>query len=322
MSKKRALITGITGQDGSYLAEILLEKDYEVFGLIRHSANPNYWRINHIVDKLNLLDGDLADTTSLRSCIEESAPDEVYSLAAQSFVGLSWQQPILTAQVTGMGVLYLLEAVRSIRPSAKFYQASSSEMFGKVHEVPQTELTRFHPRSIYGVAKCFAHHATVNYRESYGMFAVGGILFNHESQRRGIEFVTRKITNGVARIKHGLDTELRLGNLDAKRDWGHAKDYMRAAWLMLQQDVPKDYVIATGNTVTVEEFCDKAFSRAGLDYREFVKVDAKFVRPAEVDLLLGDSSLARKELGWVPEYSLDDLINEMVDADLDAVSRL
>lgn len=319
MTKKKALITGITGQDGSYLAELLLEKDYEVFGLVRHSANPNYWRINHLLEKITLIDGDLTDSSSIAKAIAKSMPDELYNLAAQSFVGLSWSQPLLTTEVTGVSVLHILEAIKTIKPDCKLYQASSSEMFGKVQEVPQTETTRFYPRSIYGAAKAYAHHAVVNYRESYNMFAVGGILFNHESPRRGIEFVTRKITDGVAKIHYGTQTELRLGNLDSKRDWGHAKDYVEAAWMMLQQSTPKDYVISTDEAHTVEEFCQIAFERVGLNYKDHVVTDPKYVRPAEVDLLLGDSSLARKELGWKPRISFKKIVDEMVDADLERV---
>lgn len=318
---KKALITGITGQDGSYMAEFLLDKGYTVFGMVRHSANPNYWRINHILDKITLIDGDLTDPSSITAAVSKVLPDEIFNLAAQSFVGLSWSQPLLTTEVTGVSVLYLLEAIRSVKPDCKLYQASSSEMFGKVTEVPQTENTKFHPRSPYGTAKAFAHHSVVNYRESYNMFAVGGILFNHESERRGIEFVTRKITDGVARVAYGLQKDLKLGNLDSKRDWGHAQDYVEAAWMMLQQPTAKDYVISTDETHTVEEFCKIAFDRVGLDYTTHVKIDPQFVRPAEVDLLLGNSSLARKELGWKPKVSFVELVHRMVDADMERVKN-
>lgn len=318
---KKALITGITGQDGSYLAELLLAEGYKVYGMVRHSANPNYWRISHILDKVILVDGDLTDPSSISSVIHKVMPDEFYNMAAQSFVGLSWSQPLLTTEVTGVSVLHILEAIRSIKPDCKFYQASSSEMFGKVHEVPQTEATKFHPRSPYGTAKAFAHHTTVNYRESYDMYAVGGILFNHESPRRGIEFVTRKITDAVAKISLGKQKELRLGNLDSKRDWGHAEDYVKAAWLMLQQPNPKDYVISMNETHTVEEFCQVAFSLVGLNYKDHVVIDPQFVRPAEVDLLLGDSTLARTELAWKPKYSFYDLVESMVKADVDRIKK-
>jgi GDPmannose 4,6-dehydratase len=316
---KKAIITGITGQDGSYLAELLLEKGYEVYGMVRHSSNPNYWRIKHLLGKIKLIDGDLTDPSSIASAISKVMPDEFFNMAAQSFVGLSWSQPLLTTEVTGVSVLHILESIRNIKPDCKFYQASSSEMFGKVHEVPQTENTKFHPRSPYGTAKAFAHHTVVNYRESYNMYAVGGILFNHESERRGIEFVTRKITDAVARISLGKQKELRLGNLDSKRDWGHAKDYVLAAWMMLQQKEPKDYVISTDQTHTVEEFCKIAFDVVGLNYKDYVVIDPAFVRPAEVDLLLGNSSLARKELGWTPKISFNELVESMVKADLERV---
>lgn len=319
--KKRALITGITGQDGSYLADLLLEKDYEVFGMVRHSANPNYWRIQHILDRITLLEGDLSDQASLNFVVNKSNPDEVYNLAGQSFVGLSWKQPMLTTDITGLGVLRLLEAIKQTGKPVKFYQASSSEMFGKVHEIPQRETTLLHPRSPYGTAKCFGHHTAINYRESYDMFNVSGILFNHESPRRGIEFVTRKITDGVARISLGTQSVLRLGNLDAKRDWGHAKDYMEAAWLMLQQPTPEDFVIATGETHSVEEFCALAFGRVGLDYHNHVVIDPEFVRPAEVDILLGDPMKARTLLQWTPKHSFQQLVEDMVDADLTRVKK-
>jgi len=315
------LITGITGQDGSYLAELLLEKGYEVFGLVRRSSHDALQRIRHILDRVTLVDADLTDSSSLDAAIREIQPQEVYNLAAQSFVPASWKQPILTADVTGVGAARLLEAIRKFKPDARFYQASSSEMFGKVVETPQKETTPFYPRSPYGVAKVYAHYLTVNYRESYGMFAVSGICFNHESPRRGLEFVTRKITHGVARIKAGLTEELRLGNLDARRDWGFAGDYVRAMWLMLQQDTPEDYVIATGETHTVREFVEIAFDEAGLDWKKYVVVDPQFLRPAEVDVLQGDASKARKKLGWVPEVSLEGLARLMVREDLGCVAR-
>ena len=313
---KKALITGITGQDGSYLAEILLDKGYKVYGMKRRSASDNFWRIEHLLTDVELVDGDLTDQSSLFKIIRATDPDEVYNLAAQSFVGLSWHQPVLTSEVTGIGVLKLLEACRDHNPKIKFYQASSSEMFGKVHETPQKETTLLHPRSPYGVAKCFGHYMAINYRESYDMFCVCGILFNHESERRGIEFVTRKITDGVAQIKNGKATELRLGNLDAKRDWGHARDYMEAAYLMMQHSTPETFVISTGETHTVREFCDIAFSHVGLNYKDYVVVDPKFYRPAEVQLLLGDASKAKKELGWEPNIPFKDLVTMMVDADM------
>jgi len=313
---KRALITGITGQDGSYLAELLLEKGYEVHGIVRRLSTPNLAYINHIKDKITLHDADLSDELSLINAVQKSKPDEVYNLAAQSFVATSWQQAVLTGDLTALSVTRMLEACRLVNPKIRFYQASSSEMFGKVVETPQKETTPFYPRSPYGVAKVYGHWITVNYRESYNMFCVSGILFNHESPRRGIEFVTRKITDGVARIKAGLQTKLHLGNLDAKRDWGFAKDYVKAMWLMLQQNEPDDYVIATGETHSVREFCEIAFARAGLDYREHVVVDEKFMRPAEVDLLLGDPTKAMKKMGWKPETSFKSLVELMVDEDL------
>jgi GDPmannose 4,6-dehydratase len=312
----RALITGITGQDGSYLAELLLEKDYEVFGMTRRASTENVERIAHLVDRINLVQGDLLDPPSLVSALQSAEPHEVYNLAAQSFVPTSWNQPVLTAEFTGIGVTRMLEAVRAVDPDIRFYQASSSEMFGKVREVPQNEQTPFYPRSPYGVAKTYGHYITVNYRESYGLYAVSGILFNHESPRRGLEFVTRKISDGVARIKLGLADELRLGNLDAERDWGYAADYVEAMWQMLQQDEPDDYVIATGETHSVQEFCDLAFAHVGLDAGEYVKTDPEFLRPAEVDHLVGDASKARAELGWAPRHSFRDLVELMVDADL------
>jgi len=318
----RALITGVTGQDGSYLAELLLEKGYEVFGMTRRASTENLGRIDHLLDKMTLIQGDLLDPHSLASALRESEPTEVYNLAAQSFVPTSWNQPVLTAEFTAVGVTRMLEAVRAVDPQIRFYQASSSEMFGKVREVPQTELTPFHPRSPYGVAKVYGHHITVNYRESYGLFAVSGILFNHESPRRGLEFVTRKITDGVARIKLGLTEELRLGNLDAKRDWGFAGDYVEAMWLMLQREEPVDYVVATGDEHSVREFTEIAFEHAGLNWERYVLTDPTYLRPAEVDHLVGDSSKARSELGWEPRVSFEQLIRMMVDADLERLAPL
>lgn len=318
---KRALITGVTGQDGSYLAELLLDKGYEVFGMVRRSSTERFERIDHLRDRIRLVHGDLLDGSSLGRVVEEARPDEIYNLAAQSFVPTSWQEPVLTAEFTGVGVTRLLEAVRSRRPEARFYQASSSEMFGKVRESPQTELTPFYPRSPYGVAKVFGHDITVNYRESYDLFAVSGILFNHESPRRGREFVTRKVTHAAASIKLGLQKELRIGNLEARRDWGFAGDYVRAMWLMLQQDEPADYVIATGESHTVGELIETAFAHAGLDWKEHTVQDERFMRPAEVDLLVGDASKARTELGWEPEVSFAELVQRMVDADLALLSR-
>ncbi|MGB2981958.1 MAG: GDP-mannose 4,6-dehydratase [Candidatus Zixiibacteriota bacterium] len=317
----KALITGITGQDGSYLAELLLEKGYEVFGMVRRSSTENFDRINHLRDRIQLRQADLLDQLSMVRLIEECRPDEIYNLAAQSFVPASWEQPMLTGEFNALGVTKLLEAIRQVDKRIKFYQASSSEMFGKVQEVPQNEKTPFYPRSPYGVAKVYAHWITVNYRESYRLFAVSGILFNHESPRRGLEFVSRKITDGAARIKLGKAKKLYLGNLDAKRDWGYAGDYVNAMWLMLQQKEPDDFVIATGNNHTVRELAQIAFDRVGLDYKKFVKVDPKLVRPAEVDVLLGDSSYALKKLGWKPEVSFEQLIQMMVDADLERVKK-
>jgi GDPmannose 4,6-dehydratase len=313
---KRALITGITGQDGSYLAEFLLAKNYEVFGITRRSSTNSFDRIAHIVDKITLLSGDLLDEHSLATAIREAQPDEIYNLAAQSFVPTSWSQPVLTAEFTAVGVTRLLEAMRAIKPDARFYQASSSEMFGKVLETPQKESTPFYPRSPYGVAKVYGHWITVNYRESYGLFACSGILFNHESPRRGLEFVTRKVTDAAARIKLGLSTELRLGNLDARRDWGFAGDYVEAMWLMLQQDEPDDFVVATGETRSVQELVEAAFGAVGLEWHKHVVLDPKFIRPAEVDLLVGDPSKARAKLGWRPKVAFAELIKDMVDADL------
>jgi GDPmannose 4,6-dehydratase len=314
---KKALITGITGQDGSYLAELLLAKGYEVHGIVRRSSTENFERIGHLTGNVKLHQADLLDQTSLTEVMQEVRPTEVYNLAAQSFVPTSWKQPVLTAEFTATGVTRILEAVRNVDPkNARFYQASSSEMFGKVQEVPQTETTSFYPRSPYGVAKVYGHWITVNYRESYGMYAVSGILFNHESERRGKEFVTRKVSDGVARIKLGMSRELRLGNLDAKRDWGFAGDYVRAMWLMLQQDAPDDYVIATGETHSVRDLVEVAFGSVGLDWKAYVVEDPALIRPAEVDLLIGDPSKARRQLGWKPEVSFADLIRGMVEADL------
>jgi GDPmannose 4,6-dehydratase len=318
---RKALITGITGQDGSYLAELLLEKGYTVYGLARRTSSTNTGRIDHIMNRIELVPGDMTDQGSLVNVIKHSEPDEVYNLAAQSFVGSSWSQPLYTGDVTALGVTRLLEAIRINGINTKYYQASSSEMFGKVQQTPQSENTPFYPRSPYAVAKLYGHWITINYRESYNMFACSGILFNHESPRRGIEFVTRKITDGVARIYHGLSSELRLGNLDAKRDWGFAGDYVEAMWMMLQHDAPDDYVVATGETHTVREFCEIAFEAAGLDWEKYVKVDPKFMRPAEVNLLLGDSTKAHKALGWKPKVSFKELVNMMVESDIDLIGR-
>jgi GDPmannose 4,6-dehydratase len=317
---KRALITGITGQDGSYLAELLLEQGYQVTGIVRRSSAPNLWRIEHLLDRIELRPGDLLDQLSLVKVIAEVRPHELYNLAAMSFVPASWDQPMLTGEFNAQGVTRVLEAIRQVDPAIRLYQASSSEMYGKVREVPQTELTPFYPRSPYGVSKVFAHYITVNYRESYNLFAVSGILFNHESPRRGLEFVTRKVTDGVARIKAGLSDTLALGNLDARRDWGFAGDYVYAMWLMLQQPEPDDYVIATGQTHSVGELVEVAFSHAGLDWRRYVKTDPAFLRPAEVDLLIGDSSKARQRLGWSPKVDFEALVRMMVDADIEARS--
>ena len=317
MTSCRALITGVTGQDGSHLAELLLEKGYEVFGVTRRASTENVERIAPLVDKLTLLQGDLLDPTSLDAALREARPTEVYNLAAQSFVPTSWNQPVLTAEFTAVGVTRMLEAIRAVDPAIRFYQASSSEMFGKVREVPQTELTPFHPRSPYGVAKVYGHYITVNYRESYDLFAVSGILFNHEGPRRGLEFVTRKISDGAARIKLGLADNLPLGNLDAQRDWGFAGDYVEAMWLMLQQDEASDYVVATGQPHSVREFAQIAFERAGLDWEQHVVVDSKFLRPAEVDKLIGDPTKAKERLGWEPRTSFRELVEMMVDADLE-----
>ena len=318
---KRALITGLTGQDGSYLAELLLEKGYEVAGMVRRSSTVNFERIAHIQDDVQIVHGDLIDESSLVEILRQSRPDEVYNLAAQSFVQTSWQQSVLTGETTALGVTRMLNAVRAANPEIRFYQASSSEMFGKVVEVPQTEATPFYPRSPYGVAKVYGHWITVNYRESYNLHASSGILFNHESPRRGLEFVTRKITNTVARIKLGLATELRLGDLHPERDWGFAGDYVEAMWLMLQQDTPDDFVVATGETHSVREFCELAFGHVDLDYRDHVVQDPRFMRPAEVDLLIGDPTKARQRLGWEPRTPFPDLVRMMVDSDLDLVAR-
>ncbi|MBD3222662.1 GDP-mannose 4,6-dehydratase [bacterium] len=312
----KALITGITGQDGSYLAELLLDKGYKVWGMVRRSSTETFERIDHLRDRLELVQADLLDPSSLAQALGEVEPEEIYNLAAQSFVPTSWSQPTLTGEFTGLGVVRMLEAMRVACPGAKFYQASSSEMFGKVREVPQNELTAFHPRSPYAVAKTYGHYITVNYRESFDLFAVSGILFNHESPRRGREFVTRKITDAVARIKLGQTNELRLGNLDAQRDWGYAGDYVRAMWLMLQQDRPEDYVIATGQTHSVKQFLEIAFDHVGLHWQDYVVQDPRFMRPAEVDQLVGDAGKARTQLDWEPSVSFEDLVRMMVDADL------
>lgn len=314
-----ALITGITGQDGSYLADFLLAKGYRVVGMVRRTSTINFDRIRHIQNDIEIVQGDLLDQTSLTDVVKEFEPDEVYNLAAQSFVPTSWKQPVLTGEFTALGVTRMLEAIRQVNPKIKFYQASSSEMFGKVVEVPQTETTPFYPRSPYGVAKVYGHWITVNYRESYNLFACSGILFNHESPRRGLEFVTHKVTHGAAKIRLGLAHELRLGNLEAKRDWGYAGDYVRAMWLMLQQPTPDDYVIATGETHSVRELCQLAFSHLGLNYEDYVVVDQKYFRPAEVDLLVGSPEKAGRVLGWEPSVSFEELVRMMVDADLEAL---
>jgi GDPmannose 4,6-dehydratase len=313
---KKALISGITGQDGSYLAEFLLSQGYQVIGMVRRTSTVTFGRIEHIQDQITLVHGDLLDQTSLLDLMHEHKPDEIYNLAAQSFVPVSWKQPVLTGEFTALGVTRMLEAMRTIVPEARFYQASSSEMFGKVLEVPQNEKTPFYPRSPYGVAKVYGHWITVNYRESYDLFACSGILFNHESPRRGLEFVTRKVTHGAAQIKLGQAKELRLGNLDSRRDWGYAGDYVRAMWLMLQQDRPDDYVVGTGETHSVRELCEVAFGYLNLDWEQYVSSDPEFYRPAEVDLLVSDPTRARKALGWEPEVSFEELIKMMVDADL------
>jgi len=316
MANRRALITGITGQDGSYLAEFLLEKGYDVIGLVRRTSTVTFSRIHHIQDKLTLVSGDLLDQGSLIATLRDHRPQEVYNLAAQSFVPASWQQPVFTGGVTALGVTRVLEAIRTVDPTIRFYQASSSEMFGKVREVPQCETTPFYPRSPYGVAKVYGHWITVNYRESYDLFACSGILFNHESPRRGLEFVTRKVTYQVAKIKMGMADQLALGNLDSKRDWGYAGDYVRAMWLMLQQDEPDDYVVGTGETHSVQELCEAAFGHVGLNWRDYVVQDPRFMRPAEVDLLVSDPSKACGKLGWEPDVTFKELIEMMVDADL------
>ena len=315
---KTALITGVTGQDGAYLAKLLLEKKYKVFGTYRRLSTPNFWRIQHlgIFDQIELISFDLMDQSSIINVLAKTKPDEVYNLAAQSFVGASFEQPIATGEITGVGATRLIDTIKSMNPTAKFYQASSSEMFGLVREVPQSEKTPFYPRSPYAAAKLYAHWITVNYREAYNLFACNGILFNHESPLRGLEFVTRKVTNSIARIKMGLQKEVFLGNLDAKRDWGYAPDFVEAMWLMMQQEKPKDYVVATGETHTVREFCEVAFKEAGLDYRDYVKVDPLFMRPSDVELLIGDSSLAQKELGWKPKVTFKELIKIMVREDV------
>ncbi len=316
MPTKTALITGITGQDGSYLTELLLEQGYRVVGMTRRTSTEVHERIEHLVDRVEIVSGDLLDQGSMALLIADTRPDEVYNLAAQSFVPTSWNQPVLTGEFTALGVTRLLEAVRTVDPKIRFYQASSSEMFGKVQETPQSETTSFYPRSPYGVAKVYGHWITVNYRESYGMFAVSGILFNHESSRRGKEFVTRKISDGVARIKLGMQEKLHLGNLDARRDWGFAGDYVRAMWLMLQQGQPDDYVVATGRTHSVREFCRLAFAAVDLDYQQYVVENMRFMRPAEVDLLIGDPSKAKRVLGWEPQVTFEALVEQMVAADL------
>lgn len=321
MKDKVALITGITGQDGSYLAEFLLSKGYKVVGMVRRASSENFERINHIRDKIILRQGDLLDQLSLIELIKDVKPVEIYNLAAQSFVPTSWQQPVLTGEFTALGVTRMLEAIRLVDPKIRFYQASSSEMYGKVRETPQTELTPFYPRSPYGVAKCYGHYITVNYRESYDLFAVSGILFNHESPRRGLEFVTRKVTDGVARIKLGLAEELRLGNLDAHRDWGFAGDYVKAMWLMLQQEEPDDFVIATGVAKSVNDLVEVAFNHIQLNWQDYVVTDERFVRPAEVDLLIGNAGKAQEKLGWKPEVSFEELVKMMVDADLERLKE-
>ena len=318
---KRAIITGITGQDGSYLAELLLDKGYEVVGMVRRSSTPNLWRIEHLLDRVQLRTADLLDQLSMIRVIEEVRPHEFYNLAAMSFVPASWDQPMLTGEFNALGVTRILDAIRQVDTSIRFYQASSSEMFGKVRDVPQTEATPFYPRSPYGVAKAFGHHITVNYRESYDLFAVSGILFNHESPRRGLEFVTRKVSDGVARIKHGLIDSLLLGNLDARRDWGFAGDYVRAMWMMLQRDRPDDYVIATGTSHSVRDLVRLAFSQVGLEWEEWVRVDPNLLRPAEVDHLVGDASKARQKINWSPTVDFEHLISRMVDADMERVTR-
>jgi GDPmannose 4,6-dehydratase len=321
MAKKKALITGVTGQDGSYLAELLLAKGYDVYGMVRRTSTVRYERIRHIQDKITLVQGDLSDQTSLTRAVTEIQPDEVYNLAAQSFVPTSWNQPAFTGDITGIGVTRMLESIHTVKPDTRFYQASSSEMFGKVQAVPQTEDTPFWPRSPYGVAKVYGHWITVNYRESYDMYAVSGILFNHESPRRGLEFVTRKVTYHTAKIKLGMANELRLGNLDSQRDWGFAGDYVEAMWLMLQQDNPDDYVVATGKTHTVERLLDVAFGCVDLDWKNYVVLDPKFMRPAEVDLLIGDPSKAQAKLSWEPNVTFEQMIQMMVEADIERLKK-
>jgi len=320
LSVPTALITGITGQDGSYLAELLLSKGYRVFGVVRRTSHDSYERIDHLLDRVEIVPADLLDQHSLTVVLQETRPDEVYNLAAQSYVPTSWTQPVLTGEFTALGVTRILEAVRLVHPAARFYQASSSEMFGKVQEAPQRETTPFYPRSPYGVAKVYGHWITVNYRESYGLYAVSGILFNHESPRRGVEFVTRKVSDGVARIKLGLSGSLRLGNLDAKRDWGFAGDYVDAMWRMLQQPAPEDYVVGTGIAHSVRDVVEIAFAHAGLDWRKHVVLDPRFLRPAEVDVLLADATKARARLGWAPTVTFEQLVCSMVDADLERLS--
>jgi GDPmannose 4,6-dehydratase len=316
MAQKTALITGITGQDGSYLADFLLEKDYRVVGMVRRTSTINFDRIKHIQDHVDIVQGDLLDQSSMMELMREYQPDEVYNLAAQSFVPTSFTQPVLTGEFTALGVTRILEAIRHVKPDARFYQASSSEMFGKVQEVPQRETTPFYPRSPYGVAKLYGHWITINYRESYNLFACSGILFNHESPRRGLEFVTHKVTHAAARIKLGQQKELRVGNLEARRDWGFAGDYVRGMWMMLQQDKPDDYVLATGETHSVQELCEVAFARVGLNWQDYVKIDPKYYRPAEVDLLIGDPTKAAHILGWKPHVTFKGLVEMMVDADM------
>ncbi len=319
-TKKTALVTGITGQDGSYLAEFLLDKGYRVYGLERRSSNKNHTNVAHLLSKITMISGDLLDEASVVHALKQAKPDEVYNLASQSFVGESWKQPVFTGEVTGLGVTRVLEAIRQVNPKIKFYQASSSEMFGAIKETPQNEHTSFYPRSPYGIAKLYAHWITTNYRESYGMFAVSGILFNHESPRRGLEFVTRKITDGAARIKMGMQKDLRLGNLDTARDWGFAGDYVEAMWLMLQQKNPQDYVIGTGHTHTVKEFVEEVFNHVGLDWKKYVKIDKEFLRPAEVYHLQADSAQAQRKLGWKPKVDFRELVHMMVDADVKRLS--
>ncbi|MDD4062142.1 MAG: GDP-mannose 4,6-dehydratase [Kiritimatiellae bacterium] len=323
MTKKKALITGITGQDGAYLSKLLLDKGYQVYGLLARRSSPTIWRLEYlkVLDKVTLLEGDLTDIASISRALLASEPDEVYNLGAQSFVATSWEQPLLTAGATGLGALHILEALRQVRPQARFYQASTSEMFGKIQEPMQSEKTPFYPRSPYGVSKLFAHWMTINYRESFNIFGCSGILFNHESPLRGIEFVTRKVTDAVARIKLGAQDKLALGNIDAKRDWGFSGDYVEAMWLMLQQDAPDDFVVATGRTTTVRDMCRIAFDHVGLDYEKYVVIDPRFYRPAEVEVLLGNPAKAKAKLGWEARTSLEDLMRMMVDADLARVKR-